>query len=643
MNAWGCAAACAVVCSGAAAYGDQAYVLTGLGNLFAVHGDPAASPYGAAGVTVRLVPHAFDGFFLAGDRLHASALSFHHTYRIPEGVAADSGSVYAAVRGPHVNSVVANHGTYTYRNGHLELSTQGLDHVLSAMYGRVFAGSPSYWSGSEYVTFHGDGTAAYTLRFVTHNGKDVDDFLAHVVCYSPPCGTVTAAKSRDDLMTFPGTLGQARLYDAVALGADPVIISEEHYIIANSTAGNLRVRAVPYDYDTFQIRGMPVGIAYTISEMSSAASWRPAAYAPYGCCHTPHEPVSAYRAGLQTGRGTISYYSDSLASAAGARHDVDVKTYADVLWWSGRAAGSHLLFDYVNHNITKLPGPASMVILPSAYVRVASSAGAALTGIHLAGSDCGGAGRLQMPHLSGVLPPGGGVYVPAVPGYGVLCAEMGGVKHAIPYQDMGGGAVAVPLPPRVYNGTAPPAPDVSPCIVCGHDMLQLRHDAGVYSHAAVVAIRNGTMEVTVTGHGSYQSNTTRTWNTAHSAADVSHWAPSLMVRQDGSPTVSVYRNGALAEEVRSPCETDSRFYSARAPRAGNATHPYAWTHDHLYACEAAVMSQVGVGVAAGDIIEVVLRVAPDMVYQTAGRDAAGAADAGNMAAKTGGTLVVSYR
>lgn len=643
MNAWGCAAACAVVCSGAAAYGDQAYVLTGLGNLFAVHGDPAASPYGAAGVTVRLVPHAFDGFFLAGDRLHASALSFHHTYRIPEGVAADSGSVYAAVRGPHVNSVVANHGTYTYRNGHLELSTQGLDHVLSAMYGRVFAGSPSYWSGSEYVTFHGDGTAAYTLRFVTHNGKDVDDFLAHVVCYSPPCGTVTAAKSRDDLMTFPGTLGQARLYDAVALGADPVIISEEHYIIANSTAGNLRVRAVPYDYDTFQIRGMPVGIAYTISEMSSAASWRPAAYAPYGCCHTPHEPVSAYRAGLQTGRGAISYYSDSLASAAGARHDVDVKTYADVLWWSGRAAGSHLLFDYVNHNITKLPGPASMVILPSAYVRVASSAGAALTGIHLAGSDCGGAGRLQMPHLSGVLPPGGGVYVPAVPGYGVLCAEMDGVKHAIPYQDMGGGAVAVPLPPRVYNGTAPPAPDVSPCIVCGHDMLQLRHDAGVYSHAAVVAIRNGTMEVTVTGHGSYQSNTTRTWNTAHSAADVSHWAPSLMVRQDGSPTVSVYRNGALAEEVRSPCETDSRFYSARAPRAGNATHPYAWTHDHLYACEAAVMSQVGVGVAAGDIIEVVLRVAPDMVYQTAGRDAAGAADAGNMAAKTGGTLVVSYR
>ena len=641
MNTWWCVAACAVACSGGAAYGDQSYVLTGLGNLFAIHGDPAAPPGGASGMTVRIVPHAFDGFFLAGDRLHATALSFHHTYRIPAGAAADPGSVYAAVRDPHVNSIVANHGTYTYRNGHLELSTQGLDHVLSAMYGRVFAGSPSYWSGSEYVTFHGDGTAAYTLRFVTHNGKDVDDFLAHVVCYSQPCGTITAAKSRDDLMTFPGTLGQARLYDVVALGADPVIISEEHYIIANSTAGNLRVRAVPYDYDTFQIRGMPAGIAYTISELPSAG--RAGGRAPQGCCHTPHEPVPAYRAGLQTGQGAISYYSDSLASAAGARHDVDVKTYSDVLWWSGRAAGSHLIFDYVNYNITRLPGPAGMAILPGAYIRVASSAGAALTDVRLAGSDCGGAPQFRMPHLSGVLPPGGGEYVPAAPGYGVLCVEMDGVEHAIPYRDMDGGAVAVPLPPRVYNGTAPPVPDASPCITCGHEMLQLRHDAGIYSHASVVAVRNGTMEVTVTGHGSYHSNTTRTWNTTHSAASVSHWAPSLMVRQDGSPTVSVYRNGALAEEVRSPCEMDSRFYSARTTQAGNAAHPYVWSHGHLYACEADVMSRVGVGVAAGDIIEVVLRVAPDMVYQTAGRDAAGAADAGNMAAKTGGTVLVSYR
>ena len=157
-----CVVWCVMVCG--VAYGEQTYVLTGLGNLFVVDGH--VSPNGTD--ALHMEPREFEGFFLAGGHHDADIVSFHDTYHIPYVVAADSDSVYAAVRDTYVSSVVPNHGTYLYRNGHLELSTFGLDHVLGTLYGRIFEGPASWRSGAHYTTFDGGGRAAYTLQYVTY-------------------------------------------------------------------------------------------------------------------------------------------------------------------------------------------------------------------------------------------------------------------------------------------------------------------------------------------------------------------------------------------------------------------------------------------------------------------------------------------
>ena len=628
-------------CAGGAAHADQMYVLTGLGNLFAVEGEEYLLPNGTISLAPRIVPHDFGGFFLAGERDDSDAVRFHSVYHIPGAVAANPASVYAAVGDSYVSSVVPNHGTYLYRNGNLELSTSGLDHVLGAMQGRVFEGTAGYRSGSNYVTFHGNGTAAYALKHVTYGGKAVDDFLVHVVCYAS-CGTVTAAKSHDDLIRFSGTLAQARLYDADVLGHAPVIISEDHYLIVDTTSGDVRLRAATYDYDIFEIRGMPRGTAYAMFEMPST-QWWPAAYAAHGCCYTPHEPIPAYRAGVQTGSYTISYDSDSLAASPGDRHDIEARTYADVLWWQGRASGWGVLFDYVNDQTFRFPGMAGAAVLPGAYVRVSSSAGAAISDVALARHACDAQPRIGMPYLYGALQPGESIHVPSIPGYPLLCVEMEGVRHTIPYEDMSGDARSIPLLPRTHNATIPPEPDTVPCVHCGYDVWQLRHDLDVYSHATAVTTRDGLMRLAVTGHGSYTSDVTRSWDTTHATTDVSYWAPSMPVRQDGSPVVSIYKNGMLEESVTVPCEPRQAQTHMRTAHLVGGVYAYGWELSHRYECGADVMLRMDLAVAPGDVIEVVLRVSPDMTYQTASRNGGGVADEGSWAGRTGGTLVISYR
>ena len=423
-----CMVWCVMVCG--VAYGEQTYVLTGLGNLFVVDGH--VSPNGTDALHVE--PREFEGFFLAGGRHDAEIVPFRDTYHIPYVVAADSNSVYAAVRDTYVSSVVPNHGTYLYRNGHLELSTFGLDHVLGTLYGRIFEGPASWRSGTHYTTFDGGGRGAYTLQHVTYDGEAVDDFLVHAVCYVPPCGSITAAKSHDNLLTFLGTLEQARLYDVVQLGAEPVILSEDYYIIADTANGTVRLRAAAYDYDTFQIRWMPNGTAYTISALPSV-EWWPAGN--ISCCQTPPDPVTVYRAGVQTGSDVISYGSDSLSGGQGS-HDIEARTYQDVLWWSGKAEGGWLLFDHVNGTVVRFAGSPDAVELPGMYARVPAPVGAVLSGVSLARDACDTPPYVRMPYLDGETPPEGSVLVPAVPGYSVLCMEVDGVLHALPLRNMVG-------------------------------------------------------------------------------------------------------------------------------------------------------------------------------------------------------------
>ena len=437
-----CAVVCVVACG--VAYGEQTYVLTGLGNLFVVDGH--VSPNGTDALHVE--PRGFEGFFLAGGRHNADIVPFRDTYHIPYVVAADSGSVYAAVRDTYVSSTVPNHGTYLYMNGHLELSTLGLDHVLGTLYGRIFEGPASWRSGTHYTTFDGGGRAAYTLQYVTYGGEDIDDFLAHAVCYVPPCGSIIAAKSHDNLLTFRGTLEQARLYDVVRLGAEPVILSEDHYIIADTADGTARLRAAAYDYDTFQIRWMPNGTAYTISALPSV-EWWPEGNMP--CCRAPPDSATVYRAGVQTGSGVISYGSGSLSGGQG--RNIEARTYQDVLWWSGKADGGRLLFDHVNGTVVGFAGSPDAVELPGMYARVPAPAGSVLTGVSLAKGMCDAPPYVRMPHLDGEASTEGSVLVPAVPGYSVLCVEVDGVPHALPLRN-GIGYRAPRMPPGPRYGTA---------------------------------------------------------------------------------------------------------------------------------------------------------------------------------------------
>lgn len=423
-----CVVWCVMVCG--VAYGEQTYVLTGLGNLFVVDGH--VSPNGTD--ALHMEPREFEGFFLAGGHHDADIVSFHDTYHIPYVVAADSDSVYAAVRDTYVSSVVPNHGTYLYRNGHLELSTFGLDHVLGTLYGRIFEGPASWRSGAHYTTFDGGGRAAYTLQYVTYDGEAVDDFLVHAVCYVPPCGSITAAKSHDNLLTFLGTLEQARLYDVVQLGSEPVILSEDYYIIADTANGTVRLRAAAYDYDTFQIRWMPNGTAYAISGLPSV-EWWPAGN--ISCCRAPPDSVTVYRAGVQTGSDVISYGSDSLSGGQGS-HDIEARTYQNVLWWSGKAEGGRLLFDHVNGMVVRFAGSPDAVELPGTYARVPAPAGAVLSGASLAKDTCGMPPHIRMPYLYGETSTEVFVLVPTVPGYPMLCVEMDGTVQALPLRGMAG-------------------------------------------------------------------------------------------------------------------------------------------------------------------------------------------------------------
>ena len=645
----------AAAASGMAAHGEQVFLLTGLGNLFPVEPlHDVRLPEGAVGLVPHLVRYDHPGFFIIGDPRDADALRFHSVYHIPSGAARDGNSVYAMVSGSPHSSTIPNRGPHWYENGRLVLSTNGLDHVLrQALPSRTFSGEPAYWPGSGYLTFHGNGTAAYLLRSVSHNGESVDDFLVEVACPDVPCGSVTAAKSRDRLLIFAGNLTDARLYDTVVLDGTPRVITEEHYLIADTTSGDVRLKAVRYDDSRLEIRNVPRGTAYVITPAGEpfavspygaggASPWWPAAYAAHGCCYTDHQTLPTIRAGLQTAVGaTISYDRDELASSPGALEDVTVRVYPDTAWRQSRLAGGWLLFDHHNEKILRFSGTPERVVLAGAYLKVPSASGTTLSDVGVARYDCTFNPR-TLGYLSGGIPPGGSASIPVVPGHPMICMHADGIPAVIRYSEMAEETETIPFRPDSPRLAVPGKPERVPCGPCGHPRLLLESSVGAASHVSTISPRDGHLSLTVTGAASYLMNTTRTWDTTHRTFDASHWSPEVAILDEGGATVAVYRNGVLADSRAVSCQPSSTQRTAHSttPVASTFVHHWSWNHD--YSCTSRVDVRLTIQVAAGDIIDVTVSVSPDIRLDSADRDATGAADAGYEEASVTGILVKSY-
>ena len=637
----------------ATAHAEQVFLLTDLGNMFPVEPHHLVRlPEGTVGLSPHLVQHTHDGFFIIGDPVNAQPLVFGSVYHVPSAVAGDGRSVYALVRGDPEANTIPNHGPHWYDNGRITLSTNGLDHVLrQALPSRAFSGEPAYWPGSGYMTFHGNGTAAYLLRTVTHNGVPVDHFLVEAICPGHPCGSVLAAKSHDRLLIFGGNLSDARLYDTVRLGGQPKVITQEHYLIADTTSGDVRLRAVAYDDSRLEIRNLPRGTAYLITGAGQPlapygagppAPWWPAAWAAHGCCYTDHTILPAFRAGLQAGSGTISYDSDVLAEPPGGRGDILVRTYTDeVLWRQARLAGGWLLFDHHNDRVVRLSGTPERVVSANIYVKVPSASGTTLSEVGVARHDCAFYPK-GLGYLWGRILPGGSASIPVVPGHPMVCLHADGIPAVIRYAEMAEETETIPLRPASSEGPVPGAPQPVPCVSCGYHLLHLESAVEASSHVSTISPRDGPISVSVSGFAQYHLNTTRTWESTRPTLDVSHWAPGVVIRDDGSATISVYRNGVLAESLTVPCEAISEQRTVRSATAvsGTFVHHWSWTHD--YSCVSRIDAQLTIQAAAGDIIDVTLSVRPDVLVHSAGRDTTGAADAGYERASVSGILVKSY-
>lgn len=634
-------------------HAEQVFLLTGLGNMFPVEPHHLVRlPEGTVGLSPHLVQHTHDGFFVIGDPLDAQPLVFGSIYHVPPMVAGDGRSIYALVRGdPQVN-LIPNRGPHWYDNGRLTLSTNGLEHVLrQALPSRAFSGEPAYWPGSGYMTFHGNGTAAYLLRTVTHNGVPVDHFLVEATCPGHPCGSVLAAKSHDRLLIFGGNLSDARLYDTVRLDGRPRVITQDHYLIADTTSGDVRLRVVAYDGSRLEIRNLPRGTAYLITEAGQplalygtgqAHPWWQVAHAAHGCCYTDHTILPALRAGLQAGSGTISYDSDVLASSPGERQDILVRTYADdVLWRQARLAGGWLLFDHHNDRVVRLSGTPERVISANMYVKVPSASGTTLSEVGVARYDCGFHPR-GLGYLWGRIPPGGSASIPVVPGYPMICLHADGIPAVIRYAEMAEETETIPLRPASSEGPVPGAPRPVPCVSCGYRLLHLESGIEAASHVSTISPRDGPISVSVSGFSEYRLNTTRTWESTRPTLDVSHWAPGVTIRDDGSATISVYRNGILADSTVVPCRAISEQSTGHSATivSGTITHHWSWTHD--YSCSSRIDAQLTILASAGDIIDVTVSVRPDVLVHSADRHATGLADTGHESASVGGILVKSY-
>ncbi len=652
LTAPAAALAAALLLGAGAAWAEQVFLLTDLGNMFPVEPRHAVRlPEGTVGLSPHLVQHLHDGFFVIGDPRHAQPLLFGSVYHVPAPVAGDPRSVYALVRGSPELNLLPNRGPHWYDDGRITLSTNGLEHVLSrALPGKAFSGSPAYWPSSGYMTFHGNGTAAYLLRSVTHNGVPVDSFLVEATCPGSPCGSVLAARSQDRLLIFGGELADARLHDTVPLDGRPRVITEDHYLIADTTSGDVRIRAVAYDDSRLEIRNLPRGTAYLITGPGAPLDlyggvphpWWQEAHAAHGCCYADHTVLPALRAGLQTGSGVVSYDSGILAGSPGRDTNVLVRTYPDgVLWRQDRLAGGWLLFDHHNDQVVRLAGTPERVVSAGIYVKVPSASGTTLSEVGTARYDCGLHPR-GLGYLWGRIPAGGSASIPVVPGHPMICLHADGIPAVIRYAEMAEETETVPLHPDSSSVVISGDPAQVPCISCGHPRLHLESAAGAASHASTVSPRDGPLTVTVSGFSEYRMNVTRTWSSTFGTLDVSYWSPGVTIRDGGGATISVYRNGVLAESLAVPCSASSGQATGHSStRVGNTfVHHWSWTHE--YSCGSRIDARLTVQASAGDIIDVSVSVRPDILVYSDSRQAAGVSDAGGEHASVGGILVKSY-
>ena len=629
-------------------YGDQVFLVTSLGNMFLVHEQhPFVKINNTISVTPHFVPKAFDGFYLTGQPRNADAIHFDATYRIPAITSQSPSSVYAAVQGPYTKSTVNNSGPYVYQNGYLKLSTFGLPHILHAIYYKIYDGAPTYHAGSNYVTFGGNGTAAYTLQYVTYNNRAVDKFLVERICYATPCGHITMAKSGNNLLTYTGTLQSAALYDTIQLGNRPAIVDKDHYIISDTSSGGVRLKVAEYDPDTFQIRNMPRGTAYIIQDTASsqidALPFWPFSYAAPSCCDAPHYTIPVHRAGLQTNHGAaISYDSDSLSEKTGSRHAIQVLTFTDTIWHRGYGANYWLVFDHINDHIIKTRDVSSMFIATPAYAAIPTSTDSALSDISLNKVGCS-TKDIPLPYMEGTIQAGQILHIPAIPTHHILCLVDDGASHKIPYNTIQETSHTIPVRPTAHNITSVAPPDIIPCISCAHNTIQTKMGGTAISSAVTISSQDGIMDTSVSGYGTYDSTLTRTWTTTKPSSSVSFWNPEVVVRDGGSAHVSWYRNGMLVHSDKIHCERASYSDDTRRTIQQGMHVIHQWSYKYIHKCNSDIDAYHSIHVKQGDIIQVTLEISPDIAMRMDDHNNAGTSDTTMQHAAIGGIVVKSYR
>lgn len=625
-------------------YGDQTFLLTELGNLFLV--EPpyhTVTPNGTITPTPHLTYNAPQGFLLVGDTTNAKPLVFQSSYHVPDDMA-NSRNTYAWIKDTSSTSItIPNQGTYVYRGNHLYLSTEGLRQVLgSYIPHQIFEGTPAYSSGTGHLYLSGNGTAVYSLRDVTYGGESIDHFLIERRCGNVTCGKVTLATSPVSLLSYTSTLDTAPLQDIITLGNKPVIVTEDHYIISDTSGGPVRLRVVEYDPDLFEIRGLPSDTAYIIREHDPGGmfDWPPMAWASHGCCYTPHQTLSALRAGIHVAPSVVSYSSDTIAPRTGFRGDVTVEIYDISNLWSGKLAGRWLLVDHQNAKLVSFSGSPTQILAPETYIQMPVATDTHIDDIGITSGSCSGYIR-HLPYLQGVISAGDAIYVPVMPRYDTICMRVNGVDTTLPYQDIIEPAETLSLGSYHANHTISGTPVSIPCVSCGHNIMRLSIDNGALLHTSTVAIRDGMISLHVTGSVLYDTSNTRTWDTGLAVSDVSYWSPKVVIRDQGAPTVSVYHNGIYHDSHTIPCtpiSTQSDSYH-RTAVSGIIVYRWEWSYSHV--CDVSVGASFLVPVSAGDILDVTLNVEPDMALTTT--EVYGMRDNGYQGVSADAILIKSYR
>ena len=620
-------------------YADQTFLVTSLGNIFLIH-----EQHSMHNATVSPTPHfitkMFNGFYLIGTTHNAKAINFDATYVIPSSVSQSSSSIYGVIRDVYTQNIVDNHGPYIYENGRLHLSTFGLPHVLQTIHYKIYNGTSTYYASSNHVTFGGNGTAVYALKNITHGGQNIDDFLVERICYSTPCGSITMAKSNHNLLTYTGSLQDAGLYDTIHLGSKAVRINEDYYIIADTTAGPVRLKVVEYDPNKFQIRNMPLGVAYVISTNFDIPMW-PFTYKFPGCCHSPSYTMPAFKAGLQTGHSIVSYDSDSLAHKAGDRGIIQVRTYTDTLWYKGYMADYWLVFDHINNRIIKTAKSPSMLITATAYLVIPATVDTTLSDMSLNKISCS-TRKISLAYLEGIIPAGQSIRIPAIPAHPILCMSSDGSPHIIPFNIIQESAQATPIRPASHNTTITSQPELIPCVSCTHDKMQSDMGGTAISSGVVMSSQDGAMEISLVGQATYSGIITRTWTSTQATSTVSFWDPQVIVRDGGSPVISWYLNGILVEFDTVQCKqishTNDTVHSIQ--QGGHTIH--RWSYEYAHTCEVDIDVHHVMQVKSGDTIQVTIHASPDIVVRTDDHNNNNIIDTIQQHAKISGIIVKTY-